>query len=177
MKKNYTGHEKIAYKNIKAAVNYIVGGYYNDLQDGYTEYLPESIEDLKEEIYEESMNNEYGAGYMGSGKAPKEMRFAGEAFCRAIIDELVDNDEDVAAIKEAIEPKEDKEMMNKEVKNTVTVALRAFTGMVIGEYEAKKTSKGYSLNLKNGKTMNFNKSGKQTNSKDNRFANYIEVLA
>jgi len=135
---------------------------------------------LKNEIYESAMTNAYGAGSCRSGKAPKEMRFAGEEFCRTVVNQLVDNDEDVKEIMETVEAnnKEEKEMKKntKETKNTVTVALKAFTGMVIGEYEAKKTAKGYSISLKNGKTMNFNNSFKQVGSKGNRFANTIEVL-
>lgn len=56
------------------------------------------------------------------------------------------------------------------------VALRAFTGMVIDIYTAEKTSKGYTVTLKSGKTMEFNKKGQQVTKKNNRFANYIEIL-
>lgn len=62
-------------------------------------------------------------------------------------------------------------------KKTVTVVLKAFTGMVIGEYEAKQTSRGYTISLKNGNTMTFGKSGIQTGHKSNKFANRIEILA
>ena len=89
-----TGHEKIAVRNIRYAVNWIVGGYYNCIQDGYPEYLPTCRKDLADEIYSSAMTNLYRDGYEGYGKAPTEMRFAGERFCRAYIDWMLDNDGD-----------------------------------------------------------------------------------
>lgn len=97
-KEQRTGHERIAMRNIKAAFNWIVGGYFNDLQDGYEEYLPESKEALADEIYEEAMNNFYEEGHMSIGRAPKEMRFAGEKFCKAYIAWKMERDGDVEAI-------------------------------------------------------------------------------
>lgn len=77
------GIEKIAYRNIYHAINYIVGGHYNTIQDnGDPKWLPDSMDALKEEIYDSAMNNLYAPGYEGYGKAPKEMRFSGEAFIR-----------------------------------------------------------------------------------------------
>ena len=93
-----TEHEKIAKRNIKYAINWIVGGYYNCLQDDCPEYLPESREALEEEIYESCMTNLYAPGYEGCGKAPREMRFAGEKFIRYTITEMLDNDGDVEEI-------------------------------------------------------------------------------
>lgn len=93
-----TGHEKIAMANIHHAINWIVGGYYNCIQDGCEEYLPESRRSLEDEIYTSAMDNLYAPGYEGIGKAPKEMRFAGEKFCRAYIHWKLDRDEDVAEI-------------------------------------------------------------------------------
>lgn len=95
-------HEQIAKRNIRGAFNWIVGGYYNSLQDGYVEDLPESRDSLKDEIYEASMNNFYAPGLELSGKAPKEMRFAGKDFCTHVIEDLLDTDSDVKEIsKEA----------------------------------------------------------------------------
>lgn len=90
-----TGHEKIAMRNIKWACYNIVGMAYNDYQDGNIKYLPTSYEELRNIIYDSAMNDLYAEGYEGSGKAPKEMRFAGEAFCRAYIDYVLKNDENV----------------------------------------------------------------------------------
>lgn len=70
------------------------------------------------------------------------------------------------------QPTEEPTKNSKEFK----VALRAFTGMVIDIYTAEKTSKGYTVTLKSGKTMEFNKKGQQVTKKNNRFANYIEIL-
>ena len=93
-----TGNEKIAYNNIKHCINWIVGGYYNCLQDDTPEYLYESREALEDEIYDSALNNLYAPGYEGYGKAPKEMRFSGEGFIRKTIKELLDKDDDVATI-------------------------------------------------------------------------------
>ena len=43
-----TGHERIAMRNIRHAINWIVGGYYNCIQDHTPEYLPESREALEQ---------------------------------------------------------------------------------------------------------------------------------
>ena len=99
-KANRTGHEKIAMRNIRYAINWIVGGYYNCLQDGQEEYLPKSRKALENEVYSSAMDNLYDVGYEGFRKAPKEMRFAGETFCRAYIAWKLANDGDVAEIAE-----------------------------------------------------------------------------
>lgn len=96
-----TGHEKIAMRNIKGAYNWIVGGYVNDLEDGINGYLPKTREGLFDLIYTSAMNELYGIGGVDHGKAPKEMRFAGEKFCRAYLTYLMDNDPDIGAIAEA----------------------------------------------------------------------------
>lgn len=85
-------------RNIRYAIDWILGGYYNDLQDGIDEYFPESPEALKNEVYDAAMCNLYGPGHEGCGKAPKEMRFAGEPFCRAYIDWKISSDGDYQEI-------------------------------------------------------------------------------
>lgn len=98
-----TTHEKIAFSNVRNAYNYIVGGYYNEVQDDNgTDWLPKSINELKEIIYSAAMTNRYEEGYEGCGKAPKEMRFAGEDFIRKAVDILcvLDEDGDLAEIAE-----------------------------------------------------------------------------
>ena len=95
-----TGHEKIAEKNIINAFNYIVGGYYNCILDDQLDYLPETREDLVNEIYESAMTDEYGPRYMACGKGPKEMRFAGKKFCMNVIETLMNEDSDVEEIAE-----------------------------------------------------------------------------
>lgn len=98
--KDMNEHQKIAYRNIKAAFNYEVGGWYNCLQDNCPEYIPDTLQEAKDFIYEECLNNAYGAGYCGSGKAPKEMRFAGTEFIKERINKLFEKDDDVKAIAE-----------------------------------------------------------------------------
>ena len=93
-----TGHEKIAMRNIKYSIDWIVGGYYNCLLDGYEEDLPDSKEALAEEIYSEALVNAYSEGCEHFGRAPKEMRFAGEKFCKAYIEWKLDRDDDVKEI-------------------------------------------------------------------------------
>ena len=95
-----TAHEKIAMRNIRHAINWIVGGYYNSFQDGFMEDLPKSRKALENEVYSSAMNHLYMEGCEGFGKAPKEMRFAGERFCRAYIHWKLEGDEEVAEIGE-----------------------------------------------------------------------------
>lgn len=122
--KKMNGHERIAAKNIEGAFNWHVGGWYNCLQDGYEEDIP-TLEEAKDTVYIEAMNNMYKSGYEGCGKAPKEMRFAGEEFCRAYVEKLFAEDGDAEELwgNETVEEnKEDKEMTNKrEMLNNMTV--------------------------------------------------------
>ena len=92
------GNERIAYRNIKHCINWIVGGYYNCLQDHCPEYLYKNREALEQEVYESALNNLYDEGYEGYGKAPKEMRFAGEEFIRKTIKDMLSKDDDVMVI-------------------------------------------------------------------------------
>ena len=95
-----TGHEKIAARNIKGAFNWIIGENYNSYQDGNEDDIPDmTAEEWKNYLYDEAMNNAYRDGYCGFGKAPKEMRFAGEEFCRKYIDKLWDADEDIKELQ------------------------------------------------------------------------------
>ena len=96
-KNTMTGHERIAAKNIDGAFNWHVGGWYNCLQDGYEEYIP-TLEEAKEIVYDEAMNNLYKGSGEGVGKAPKEMRFAGKEFCKAYIEKLFAEDGDAEEI-------------------------------------------------------------------------------
>ena len=86
-----TMHEKIARSNIYHAYNWIVGGYENDVSDGNIEQMPSRAE-LAEEIYNSALNNSYLEGMMTVNGARREMRFAGEKFCRAYIDWKLDKD-------------------------------------------------------------------------------------
>ncbi len=106
--KDMNGNQKIAYRNAKRAFEYECGGWYNCTLDydaeECREYIPATIEEAKDFIYDEALNNAYGSGYCGYGKAPKEMRFAGESFIRQAIDFFFerDADGDVAEIAEVM---------------------------------------------------------------------------
>jgi len=93
-----TGHERIAMRNIRYAINWIVGGHYNSLQDGHLEDLPNSLESVENEVYASAMEDLYMPGYVLGGRAPKEMRFAGADFCRAYIHWKLSRDGDVQEI-------------------------------------------------------------------------------
>ncbi len=92
--------EKIAYRNIKACINWEIGGMYNDYQDGYEEYIPDTMQEAKDIIYDQCLTNYYSVGRCRFNRAPREMRFAGSEFIRECIDYLFDKDEDVAELKE-----------------------------------------------------------------------------
>lgn len=131
--KMMNGHEKIAAKNIQGAFNWLVGGWYNCLQDGYEEDIP-SLEEAKEEVYCEAMYNLYMGGGEGFGGAPKEMRFAGEKFCRELVEELFMNDGDAEEIwgEDEITESDTKE---EEMKETTREEARA---QVVKNYTVKE---------------------------------------
>ena len=131
--KMMNGHEKIAAKNIEGAFNWLVGGWYNCLQDGCEEYIP-SLEEAKEEVYCEAMNNLYVGGGEGFGGAPKEMRFAGEEFCRELVEELFLNDGDAEEIWGEDEITED-DTKEEEMKETTREEARA---QVVKNYTVKE---------------------------------------
>lgn len=99
--RNMNGIEKIAYRNINGVFSWEVGGWYNCILDGCEENIPDTMEEAKDIIYEEAMNDFAEEGHFAIGRAPREMRFAGTAFVRAVIDRLFDTDEDIAEIAEA----------------------------------------------------------------------------
>lgn len=102
MSRKLTKHEIIAKRNIMNAINWIVGEYYNCIQDDCLEYLPSSLESLEDEIYSNSLLHEFSPGSVRHDRAPREMRFAGETFCRNLIHEKLVKDSDVAEIAETM---------------------------------------------------------------------------
>lgn len=98
--KTMDGIEKIAFENVKEGFDYIVGGWYNCVQDDYLEGIPDTMKEAKNEIYFNVMENKYEPGCEMYGRAPREMRFAGEKFIRERIDELFETDGDIACIAE-----------------------------------------------------------------------------
>lgn len=127
------GHEKIAAKNIEGAFNWLVGGWYNCFLDGLDEDIP-SLEEAKEVVYAEAMNNLYRGGNEIIGRAPKEMRFAGEEFCRELVEELFLNDGDAEEIwgEDGITESDTKE---DEMKETTREEARA---QVVKNYTVKE---------------------------------------
>lgn len=97
-------HKQIARKNIQNAINYIVGGYYNSFLDGYEEDLPKSYNDLKDEIYASAISDTYAYGgeVVIFNHPVKEMRFAGEDYCRRTIHSILSNDECVKEIADSL---------------------------------------------------------------------------
>ena len=126
-------HEQIAAKNIEGAFNWFVGGWYNCFLDGLDEDIP-SLEEAKETVYVEAMNNLYRNGNELIGRAPKEMRFAGEEFCRELVEELFLNDGDAEEIwgEDGITEDDTKE---DEMKETTREEARA---QVVKNYTVKE---------------------------------------
>ena len=131
--KMMNGHEKIAAKNIEGAFNWFVGGWYNCFLDGLDEDIP-SLEEAKETVYAEAMNNLYRNGNELIGRAPKEMRFAGEEFCKELVEELFLNDGDAEEIWGEDETTES-DTKEEEMKETTREEARA---QVIENYTVKE---------------------------------------
>lgn len=144
--KMMNGHEKIAAKNIQGAFNWLVGGWYNCFQDGYEEDIP-SLEEAKETVYDEAMNNLYRGGGEIYGRAPKEMRFAGEEFCRELIEELFLNDSDAEELwgeNGIVETKEETEMKNTEREEAKAYIMKNYTTKEMREHLKEGGFTGYS---------------------------------
>lgn len=96
------GHQKIAYKNLRNAFNWIIGGYYNSIQDGMFEDTdaPEvRRQNLFNEIYAAALNDDYRhEGAVFYGVPVYSMRFAGKAFIQSKLNELLDSDGDAQEI-------------------------------------------------------------------------------
>lgn len=131
--KMMNGHEKIAAKNIEGAFNWLVGGWYNCFLDGLDEDIP-SLEEAKETVYCEAMYNLYMGGGEGFGGAPKEMRFAGEEFCRELVEELFLNDGDAEEIWGEDETTES-DTKEEEMKETTREEARS---QVVKNYTVKE---------------------------------------
>lgn len=61
------------------------------------------------------------------------------------------------------------------LKKEVEATMVAFTGMVIGTFKAVKTEEGFEVTTAKGKVLSFNKDGVQTNAKNAKFANKLQV--
>lgn len=100
-KSEMNGHEKIAYRNVKGIFEWEAGGWYNCILDGCEEYIPDTVEQAKQIVYDESMVDRATPGHYMCNRAPSEMRFAGVEFIRSVIDYLFAHDDDIAEIAEA----------------------------------------------------------------------------
>ena len=74
-------------------------------------------------------------------------------------------------VVEAFELSNKKQEEPKELEATML----AFTGMVIGTFKAVKTEEGFEVTTAKGKVLSFNKDGVQTNAKNAKFANKLQV--
>lgn len=123
--KDMNKHEKAAFRAIKKEFNWLVGGWYNCFQDGYEEEIPE-LQEAKNSVYEEAMST-----------SPKEIRFAGEEFCRGIVERLFAKDEDAKELWEEevnninTTEKEDKTMMEKK-----TISKEMLSKLTVKELKA-----------------------------------------
>ena len=80
--------EKRAWKEVKNAFNWVVGGYENSVCDGQMEEMP-TYEAIVEEIYWTVMNCTTTEGHQ-SGKPCDEVRFAGKDFIMECIQHLME---------------------------------------------------------------------------------------
>lgn len=92
------GIERIAYMNVKGMFEWEVGGWFNCIQDGEPEYIPDSFEEAVVQVYEEAMNDAAGSGWFRTGRAPREMRFAGKEFIEECLLHLFRTDGDAEEI-------------------------------------------------------------------------------
>ena len=225
-------HEKIAAKSIEGAFNWGVGEWYNCFLDGLDEDIP-SLEEAKETVYIEAMNNLYKSGNEIYGRAPKEMRFAGEEFCRELVEELFLNDGVVEEIwgEDGITETKEEEMKEttreearaqvvknytvKEMRETLKAAgikgisrakkdelvemmldlgdeltsgsktvsiskvkMYAFTGMLIGEFEAEVKDGKILVNTSSRGELMFDlNTGKEVcDERKARWANRVEAV-
>lgn len=184
------GWERIAKRNLKNAYNWNFGGMYNDFQDGNItkEEFDNWVNTIAlDQIYLEGITTRY-TGDSAGGDAPKEMRFAGKDFCYKYLISLFKKDGYTVTAPEA-EPKKatttKKPRAKKSTKKaaeptTVTVVLKAFTGMKIAIYTGTLKDSTITITTKNGKVMEFNTDGTQkvTDNRANnpKFNNKIEVI-
>lgn len=123
--KEMNAHQKAAYKAIKKEFNWLVGGWYNCFQDGYEDEIPE-LQGAMDSVYEEAMSN-----------SPKEIRFAGEEFCRGIVEKLFAKDDDAAELwgEDGVVTNTKKEEDENMAKNNAREEARAY---ILRNYTVKE---------------------------------------
>lgn len=177
-------HQKVAAEQLENAYNWIVGCYYNTVQDGEAEEMP-PVEDMFDEVMEEATTHLYGKGMCSQKPAPAAMNFAGKKF---LIETLVamfeaEGFEVPNCCKKVPEKKQRAAGPRKNVKGDPEsvgedeVVMRAFTGMLIGVFKiVERDENTISVELANGTYTDFDvNTGKEIGARNPRFANRIEL--
>lgn len=182
--KPLTKHQKVAADQLENAYNWIVGCYYNTVQDGEAEEMP-PVEDMFDEVMEEATTHLYGKGMCSQKPAPAAMNFAGKKFLIETLVALFEAEgfEVPNCCKKVPEKKQRAVGPRKNVKGDPEsvgedeVVMRAFTGMLIGVFKiVVKTAEYISVELANGTHMDFDiNTGKELGARNPRFANRIEI--
>ena len=174
-------HAAVAKKQLECAYNWIVGGYYNTVQDGEAEEMP-PVEDMFDEVMDEATTHLYGEGMCSQKPAPAAMRFVGKRFLIDTLTVLFQQDgyEVPACCTKIPEKKQGDKRTYKDTPDSVgedEVVMRAFTGMLIGVFKIVKKTKTYIVvETARGQSLKFDKkTGIQTDAKNPKFANRIEV--
>lgn len=179
-----TTHQKVAAEQLENAYNWVVGGYYNTVQDGEAEEMP-PVEDMFEEVMEEATTHLYGKGMCSQKPAPAAMNFAGKKFLIETLTSLFEAEgfEVPACCTKIPEKKQRAAGPRKNVKGNPEsvgedeVVMRAFTGMLIGVFKiVERDENTISVELANGTHMDFDvNTGKEIGARNPRFANRIEL--
>ena len=182
--KPLTKHQKVAAEQLENAYNWIVGCYYNTVQDGEAEEMP-PVEDMFDEVMEEATAHLYGEGMCSQKPAPAAMNFAGKKFLIETLTSLFEAEgfEVPACCKKVPEKKQRAAGPRKNVKGNPEsvgedeVVMRAFTGMLIGVFKiVERDENTISVELANGTYMDFDvNTGKELGARNPRFANRIEL--
>ena len=86
--KEMNGNEKRAWKEVKNAFNWVVGGFENSVCDGAMDEMP-SYEDIVDEIYWTVTNCTTREGYQSMSPCD-EVRFAGKEFIMECIEHVME---------------------------------------------------------------------------------------
>lgn len=182
--KPLTKHQKVAADQLENAYNWVVGCYYNTVQDGEAEEMP-PVEDMFDEVMEEATTHLYGKGMCSQKPAPAAMNFAGKKFLIETLVALFEAEgfEVPNCCKKVPEKKQRAAGPRKNVKGDPEsvgedeVVMRAFTGMLIGVFKiVERDENTISVELANGTYMDFDvNTGKEIGAHNPRFANRIEL--
>lgn len=182
--KPLTKHQKVAAEQLENAYSWIVGGYYNTVQDSEAEEMP-PVEDMFDEVMEEATTHLYGNGRCSQKPAPAAMNFAGKKFLIETLVALFEAEgfEVPNCCKKVPEKKQRAAGPRKNVKGDPEsvgedeVVMRAFTGMLIGVFKiVERDENTISVELANGTHMDFDiNTGKEIGARNPWFANRIEL--